>query len=62
MGRRIRQNLRIGASAGLAESRDIEANLEWQLRENLSLELVYENDTDFDLGNIGGDLRWHMEF
>lgn len=62
MGRRIRDNLRVGASAGLAESRDIEANLEWQLRDNLSLELVYENDTDFDLGNIGGDLRWHIEF
>jgi translocation and assembly module TamB len=62
MGRRIRDNLRIGASAGLAESRDIEANLEWQLRDDLSLELLYENDTGFDLGNIGGDLRWHLEF
>lgn len=62
VGRRIRDNVRLGASAGLSDSRDFEANLEWELRDNLSLELVYENETDFNLGNIGGDIRWRMEF
>ena len=62
VAQRLTPRVRIGASAGLAESRDFEANLEVRWTDNLSFEVGYENDTDFDLGNIGGDLRWRMEF
>jgi translocation and assembly module TamB len=62
VGRRLRESIRIGASAGLSEARDFEANLELLMSDNLSIEAVYENDSDFNLGNIGGDLRWRLEF
>jgi hypothetical protein len=62
VGRNIRDSVRVGASAGLGDARDFEANLEWEVRDDLSLELSYENETDFNLGNIGGDVRWRMEF
>lgn len=62
VAQRLTRNVKVGASAGLSESRDIEANLEWRLGENLSLEAVYDNDQGFIFGNIGGDLRWRLEF
>ena len=42
--------------------RDVETNLEVQITDSVSVEAVYENDSDFGLGNIGGDLRWRLEF
>jgi hypothetical protein len=62
IGRRLTDAVRIGASAGLAEHRDFEANVEWEITDSLSLEGVYENETDFGWGNFGGDLRWRIEF
>ncbi len=62
IGRRLTEAVRIGASAGLSERRDFEANVEWEITDSLSLEGVYENETDFGLGNFGGDLRWRIEF
>lgn len=62
VGRRLSPSIRLGASAGLSEARDFEANLEYRVNEGLSLGVAYENDSDFNLGNIGGDLRWRTEF
>jgi translocation and assembly module TamB len=62
VARRLSDDVRLGASAGLTETRDFDANLEVELDENLSFEAVYENDNDSDFGNIGGDLRWLREF
>jgi translocation and assembly module TamB len=65
IARRLTDSIRLGASAGLAETRDFEANLEVDLpmvSEGLSFDVAYENDTSFNLGNIGGDLRWRLEF
>jgi len=62
VGRRLRTHFRLGASAGLSTARDFEANLEYRVNEGLSIGVTYENDSDFNLGNIGGDLRWRTEF
>lgn len=62
VAQRLTPSVQVGASAGLGETRDFEANVEVSLGENLSFEVGYENDTDFGLGNIGGDFRWRMEF
>jgi hypothetical protein len=62
VGRRLTDSVRIGASAALSEHRDVEASVEVEITDSLSFEGVYENETDFGYGNLGGDLRWRIEF
>jgi translocation and assembly module TamB len=65
IGKRLAQRIRANVTSGLAESREIRSNLEWQLNQRLSVEGSYDNVNDISsssLGNLGADIRWRLEF
>ena len=50
---------------GLSESREVRSNVEWRLSPRVSVEGSYDNVNDISssqLGNLGGDIRWRLEF
>lgn len=65
IGKRLSERIRATVTTGLAESREVRSNLEWQLNRRLSLEGSYDNVNDISssqLGNLGADIRWRIEF
>jgi translocation and assembly module TamB len=65
VGRRLSDRVRVTASTGLGEAREVRTGLEWQLDDHTSVEAAYDNlDTTASspVGNIGVDLRWRLEF
>ena len=65
IGKRLTERVRGNVTTGLAESREIRSNLEWQLSPRVSIEGSYDNVNDISsssLGNLGTDIRWRLEF
>jgi translocation and assembly module TamB len=65
IGKRLADRIRATVTSGLAESREVRSNLEWQLNRRLSVETSYDNVNDISssqLGNLGADIRWRVEF
>ncbi len=65
IGKRLSERIRATVTSGLAESREVRSNLEWQLNRRISVEGSYDNVNDISssqLGNLGADIRWRMEF
>jgi translocation and assembly module TamB len=65
VGRRLSRNVRASATAGLSEQRSVSANIEWRLSRSTSVQGSYDNAEDTGsstLGNVGIDLRWHLDF
>ena len=65
IGKRLAERIRASVTTGVAESREVRSKLEWRLSQRLSIEGSYDNVNDVSsssLGNLGGDLRWRMEF
>ncbi|MBI2897665.1 MAG: translocation/assembly module TamB domain-containing protein [Deltaproteobacteria bacterium] len=63
IGKRLTNDVRVTATTGLGESRDVSANVEWRLNRNLSVEGAYDNNNQQStLGNVGVDLRFRLEF
>ncbi len=65
IGKRLSDRIRATVTSGLAESREVRSNLEWQLGRRVSVEGSYDNVNDISssqLGNLGADIRWRMEF
>ncbi len=65
IGKRLAERIRANVTSGLAESREIRSNVEWQLSPRVSVEGSYDNVNDISsssLGNLGADVRWRMEF
>lgn len=65
IGKRLNDRLRLSASTGLGDSRQIRTALEWRLSDKTSLQTAYDNinaETASSLGNIGLDIRWRLEF
>jgi len=65
IGKRLAERIRANVTSGVAESREIRSNVEWQLSPRVSVEGSYDNVNDISsssLGNLGADLRWRMEF
>jgi len=65
IGKRLAERIRANVTTGLAESREIRSNVEWNLSQRLSVEGSYDNVNDISsssLGNLGADLRWRLEF
>jgi translocation and assembly module TamB len=63
IGKRLGRNVRISATTGLGEDRDVSASVEWRLNRNVSVEGGYDNDDQqSNLGNVGVDLRFRLEF
>ena len=65
IGKRLAERIRASVTTGLAESREVRSKLEWRFSQRLSVEGSYDNVNDISsssLGNLGGDLRWRLEF
>lgn len=65
IGKRLADRIRANITSGLAESREIRSNVEWQLSNRVSVEGSYDNVNDISssaLGNLGADIRWRLEF
>ncbi|MBN1652939.1 MAG: translocation/assembly module TamB domain-containing protein [Deltaproteobacteria bacterium] len=66
IGKRIADRVRLNASSGLAQSRDINTGVEFQLNDQTSLEAVYNNQHSntgtSQVGDLGVDLNWRLEF
>ena len=66
IGKRIADRVRLNASTGLAESREFQTGVQWQLSDQTSMEAVYDNQNDtsspVNVGDLGLDLTWRLEF
>jgi translocation and assembly module TamB len=66
IGKRIADRVRLNASTGLAESREFQTGLQWQLSDQTSMEAVYDNQNNTtgsaNVGDLGLDLTWRLEF
>lgn len=65
LGKRITNNLRANVTTGITENREIRSNLEWRLGKRVSVQGSYDNANDAsssNLGNVGVDLRWRIDF
>ncbi|MGE5787286.1 MAG: translocation/assembly module TamB domain-containing protein, partial [Myxococcales bacterium] len=65
IGKRLADRIRASVTSGLAETREVRSNIEWRLNPRLSVEANYDNVNDISmsqLGNLGADVRWRVEF
>ena len=65
IGKRLADRIRANVTSGVAESREIRSNVEWQLSNRVSVEGSYDIVNDISsssLGNLGADVRWRLEF
>jgi translocation and assembly module TamB len=65
IGKRLSERIRANVTSGVADSREVRSNVEWQLSPRVSVEGSYDNVNDISsstLGNLGADVRWRLEF
>jgi translocation and assembly module TamB len=65
IGKRLSKRIRANVTSGVADSREVRSNIEWQLSPRVSVEGSYDNVNDISsstLGNLGADVRWRLEF
>ena len=65
IGKRLSKRIRANVTSGVADSREVRSNVEWQLSPRVSIEGSYDNVNDISsstLGNLGADVRWRLEF
>jgi len=65
VGKRIADGVRLSATTGLTESRDLSTSVQWQLTDEASVEATYSNQNASgvsQVGDVGADLRWRLEF
>jgi len=65
IGKRLAERIRATVTSGLSETREVRSNVEWKLDSQLSVEGSYDNVNDISssqLGNLGADVRWRVEF
>jgi translocation and assembly module TamB len=65
IGKRLTRRIRANVTSGVADSREVRSNVEWQLSPRVSVEGSYDNVNDISsssLGNLGADVRWRLEF
>lgn len=63
VGKRITEDLSASVTKTLTEG-EVRATLEWRLTKGLSVQASYGNTSAVNstIGNLGADLRWHLEF
>jgi len=65
VGKRITDGVRANVTTGLTENREVRSSVEWRLNQRMSVQGSYDNANDASssqLGNLGADLRWRLEF
>ncbi|HEY3254111.1 MAG TPA: translocation/assembly module TamB domain-containing protein, partial [Polyangiaceae bacterium] len=59
IGKRLSKRIRANVTSGVADSREVRSNVEWQLSPRVSVEGSYDNVNDISsstLGNLGADV------
>jgi translocation and assembly module TamB len=65
LGKRITDSVRANVTTGLSENREVRSGIEVKLNRRMSVQGSYDNANDVSsssVGNVGADLRWHLEF
>lgn len=64
VGKRIARRVRLTASTALAESREVQAGVEWEADDHTTVRAGYDNENTntASIGNVGVDVRWRFEF
>ena len=62
LGRWVTEDVWIAISSSIGQERDIKANLDYKISDKWSLSADYENDNESQVGNVGLDLKWRLEF
>ncbi len=65
IGKRLSNRIRASVTTSLSETSEVRSNVEYRATQNLSVEGSYDNARNVASaagGNIGGDVRWRVEF
>ncbi len=66
IGKRITDRVRLSAATGLTgEQRTFQTGLEWQVGDQTSFQMLYDNinrESSSSFGNLGVDFHWRLEF
>lgn len=65
IGKRLSERIRASVTTSLSDANEVRSNVEYRATRNLSLEGSYDNAQNSGsttVGNIGGDVRWRLEF
>ncbi len=65
IGKRLSQRMRASVTTSVSENSEVRSNVEYRATENLSLEGSWDNARNVSSatgGNLGGDVRWRVEF
>jgi translocation and assembly module TamB len=65
VGKHLTDAVRASVATSVGEDEELRANIEWRLNQRLGVQAAYDNINDVSssvVGNVGVDLRWHLEF
>jgi translocation and assembly module TamB len=65
VGKHLTDAVRASVATSVGEDEELRANIEWRLNQRLGIQAAYDNINDVSssvVGNVGVDLRWHLEF
>lgn len=63
--KRVTDDVRLTGSTGISDSQQVRTAAEWQLDNETSIQVSYDNqttNTTSGVGNVGADVRWRLEF
>ncbi|MDD5308808.1 MAG: translocation/assembly module TamB domain-containing protein [Deltaproteobacteria bacterium] len=62
LGKWLTEDIWVAVSSSVGQERDIEANVDYKINDHFSVEGGYENDNEGQVGNLGLDLKFRLEF
>ncbi len=62
MGRWISEDIWVSVSSGVGQTRDVEAQVDYEMSDELSVSAGYEDIDEGSVGNVGVDLKFRLEF
>lgn len=65
IGKRLSDRIRASVTTSLSETSEVRSNVEYRATQNLSVEGSFDNASNVASatgGNLGGDVRWRVEF
>ncbi len=62
LGQWVTRDVWVSVSSSIGQERDVEANLDYKINDSVSVSAGYENDNESQLGNVGVDLKFRLEF
>ncbi|MDJ0764776.1 MAG: translocation/assembly module TamB domain-containing protein [Myxococcota bacterium] len=62
IGRWVTPDVWVSFSSSVSQENDVEAELDYRINDEFSLSTGYENDNEGNVGNVGLDLKFRLEF